>query len=457
MAIVGILFNWIPLPFFRYLSVSIVVTQIVLEFKSDRKLFLTSPLFLISAISMFFFSFMLGIAEHTPLLGMPDYAPSIKTSKIFQAVGSSAEKYILAFSMSSLLIHQMIALFKGEISRTQEPSYIIKYNNIHILCAALILSLTIYNNVLYHNNIIKESIILMQIKYISFPIQSFSIVYLIRGTMNSTRSIKFFAIFTIFISIVGMFSVHEGKIPLFIAISSLLYWYRISCVSFRKVVLGALVSLLFAIVGIQTMQSIRQPDVSLWNRLLTKNLSASVNMFVTVLESKTIWRQTETVYCLQNVINQHSEQPFVVAKQLFWLQALVPRIIWPGKPNLSMGADYSTQYCGFPSKGIHSSAITLLGQPIINGGQLGLILHVGLLLCGLGGLVWLSRTPSSLASSAIAALLPWLIDFDQDFALLIANAVKFFLVLLPFIFIAGISERNQYAGWIFARLGLPKP
>ena len=450
--IVGILYNWIPFPLLRYLSVSILVAQVILEFQTDRKLFLTSPLFLMAVFSMFFFSFMLGLAEYTPLMGNPEYAPDIKGSKIFLAIGSNAEKYCAAFSMFSLIAHQTANLLASKITEKEILKESIKFNIFHIFCIFILVLFTTYNNLCFYNDEIKNIIFYKQIYYVSFIIQSFAIASLVRASIHCVKALKFITICTISISIIGMFSVHEGKIPLFIAMVAFLYWYRLSGASFRKIILGMLLSLLLAIAGLHAMQSLRHPGVSLWDRLLTKNAVASVNMFVTLLESKVIWRQTETVYCLQNVIEQNSNQPFVIEKQFFWLQALVPRIIWPAKPSQSMGGEYATEYCGFPGAGIHSSAITLLGQPFINGSFLGLILHTGVLLAGLGGLTWLSRAPFSLASSSVAALLPWLIDFDQDFALLIANAVKFSLVLLPFVFIAGIAERNRCAIWIFAFL-----
>ena len=79
--------------------------------------------------------------------------------------------------------------------------------------------------------------------------------------------------------------------------------------------------------------------------------------------------------------------------------------------------------------------ITLLGQPVIQGGGIGLLLHGGILIIALGGVAWLGRKPESLSAVTAVALLPWLIDFDQDFALYVANAVKFFLVMLPLAFI----------------------
>ena len=158
--------------------------------------------------------------------------------------------------------------------------------------------------------------------------------------------------------------------------------------------------------------------------------------FGSVLRAKVVLRQAETRYCFQKVIDKHREQPLTATNQLFWLKGLVPRVLWPKKPSLSLGAGYSVGYCGSTVENQHSASITLLGQPIIHGGLIGLLLHGGLLVVGLGGVVWLARRPRSLATITSVALLPWLIDFDQDFAIYVANAVKFFLVMTPLVLLA---------------------
>jgi len=157
-----------------------------------------------------------------------------------------------------------------------------------------------------------------------------------------------------------------------------------------------------------------------------------------------IWRQTGSINCFKNVIQNHWDQPFLLSKQLFWLKGLVPRAIWPEKPSLSLGREYAYSYCETtaPRYTGHSGSITLLGQSIIHGGRLGVLLHGAILIIALGGIATLSRNPHNLSSASIAALLPWLIDFDQDFAMYIANASKFFLVMLPIIYVSSLSERK---------------
>ena len=166
---------------------------------------------------------------------------------------------------------------------------------------------------------------------------------------------------------------------------------------------------------------------------------------------KLLYRQTDTIHCLNKVLNVHSEDVFVLSEQFFWLKGLVPRIIWPEKPNLSEGQVYTQKYCRHNNHLNHYSSITLLGQPFIKGGNTGLFLNLGFLIFGLTGITWLTRERFSLSALSVAALSPWLVDMDQNFILYIANATKFFLIILPLIIIVGLSEKNKHI-WRFINL-----
>lgn len=110
----------------------------------------------------------------------------------------------------------------------------------------------------------------------------------------------------------------------------------------------------------------------------------------------------------------------------------VSRVLWLGKPSLSLGQEYALKYCSrLPNQlGHNSPSITLLGQPVIQGGNVSLVLHVGLLLLSLAGIERLNANRKSLSTALVVALLPWLVDFDQDFTMYVANAVIFTLVML---------------------------
>ena len=152
-----------------------------------------------------------------------------------------------------------------------------------------------------------------------------------------------------------------------------------------------------------------------------------------VLASKLVWRQVETGYCFDNVLRAHRNEKFKYSQQAFWLDILVPRILWSDKPNFSLGRKYARDYCNLEGISNHSSSITLLGQPVINGGILGLILHGTILAAALGAATAISYVAPGLPRIVVFALLPWWIDFDQDFALYLGNIVKFGLLMAPFI------------------------
>ena len=117
----------------------------------------------------------------------------------------------------------------------------------------------------------------------------------------------------------------------------------------------------------------------------------------------------------------------------FWLKILIPRAFWAEKPNFSLGAEYAIKYCGLRPQSLHSASITLLGQPVVHGGIEGLLIHGLIIFFGLGGITILALKKPGLVRVVVFALLPWWIDFDQDFALYIGNIIKFILIMSPFI------------------------
>jgi hypothetical protein len=146
-------------------------------------------------------------------------------------------------------------------------------------------------------------------------------------------------------------------------------------------------------------------------------------------------RQTETVSCFQRVVEGHLGSPGS-GTPFYFLSAVVPRAVWPKKPNLSLGSAYALAYCGYrpqdmPADGSHSLSITLIGQPLMRAGLAGLAV-AQIFAIVLLGLVSLGAAGIRVAGPvALAALVPWLVDFDQSFALYVANGAKMFLYMLP--------------------------
>lgn len=144
-----------------------------------------------------------------------------------------------------------------------------------------------------------------------------------------------------------------------------------------------------------------------------------------VLLHKGVVRQVDTGRCLQGVWEQHGEATLGAAFWRMLPEALVPRILWAEKPSLSNGVEYQTLYCGLPrAEAARSSAsITLIGQPLAQGGLYGERLAV-VFLAAAAVIGTLLMTGNPIARLAWAAVLPWLIDFDQDYAMYWANAIK---------------------------------
>lgn len=437
------LLDWLPMTMVRLAGVAVIAAQAWLESGTSRKLFITSPPFLLAAICVVFFSLLPVVLAPVARGLRPD---------ILGYVGSEAERFVIVFAMASLLAHLFVVRRLDDCPDQQAvpPRFDARTTNLFIIAS---FALTAANVALY-SAFPQGAPYVTPIRWLIPPLQAVLVVYLLRRVIANGRALRVLVGVAVVVAVAGMLAVHERKIPIFIVAAGALYWGRLCDVSLRGTLLGGFTCAVVGIGMIQAAQAIRTPESSV---LRPEALGESpLSMFRRVLDGKFVSRQMETGNCFLNVMKLHWREPFIASNQLYWLKGLVPRMAWPGKPSLSLGQEYSTRYCGFLEKGVHSSSITLLGQPVIQGGWAGLLAHGGLLLVALGGLAWLSRNPWSLSSMTVVALLPWLIDFDQDFALYVANAVKFFLVMAPPVFIAGLSEGNETAWRVAGRFGFGK-
>ena len=436
------MFEWVPIKVLRYIAIIVLATQVWLEIKTKQRLLFTSPLFLLSSLSLIFFSF---------LQGMTVYLSEIPGTSFISAVGSDAERYIAVFAMTTLSTHASILLYIDTNSVTKQIVKIKTNPFILIFFIFAIIILTIAHVSYFYSPLDQTATFYNALRHLSPPLQAFMLVYFIRWCAGNGKKFNLLLALVFCISFAGMFAVGEGKIPIFIGMALLLYWLRLANISIKKTILSAIIFVILAMAGLYVMLTIRSSNSSLAfflngpsvTQMSEIPITSNIPDVLKVPVLKLIWRQTDTINCFKNVITTHWDEPFILSKQFFWIKGLMPRIVWPEKPYLSLGQSYSYRYCKKLRGVSHSSSITLLGQAVIQGGWIGLILHAGILIAGLGGITWLSRKPLSLATASTAALLPWLIDFDQNFGMYVANATKFFLVLLPLIFIVGLSEKNQ--------------
>ena len=457
----------LPIEAVRIGAVLALTLQIIYEQRAGSNQYLTAPLFILATISLIFFSAVFNVLE-TPIMRTGAHyleqggrvivtASSIRlplhTLETFY--GSEAERVLVVFGLCCLAVHSVISE-KGASPPESKNLLKEQAGEGFYLFAGAVLLLTMVN---VANSISRKygGPSSTEIQSLVPPLLSFSLVFLVYLAVPSTKWRVAIIAFLALIITMGLVYVGEAKKPVFIVFAALAYFLRRKNLSGKSMLIAAGVFVFAVVTVLQGVDLLRtqnrfQPDV--------KPVLAST-WVESVMRAKIILRQAATKYCLQSVIQKHQNQTFSPTKQLFWLKGLVPRAIWPEKPSLSMGADYASIYCGdcdnappYCMKNLgnqHSASITLLGQPIIQGGKIGFLLHGGILIICLGVFGWVSRRDNHLATVVIVALLPWLIDFDQDLAMYVANAVKFFFAMTPLIFLAhrlqsGASQKNGGQG-----------
>jgi hypothetical protein len=165
-------------------------------------------------------------------------------------------------------------------------------------------------------------------------------------------------------------------------------------------------------------------------------LGASV---VHALSSKLVARQVESVDCLTGVIRAHSVDRGGLSNPFYFTAALVPSILWRDKPNLSQSGITVIRYCDpYFAPNIHtghSASGTLLWEPLAFAGVPGLVVAqiLTFMILIILSRIWINGGPY--AATGVLALTPWTIDFDQHFALYVANLAKAGLVTGAFLFV----------------------
>ena len=483
------LFYWVPIEILRYFVIVLLAMQIWLEVNTGQNSFLTSPLFLLSSIALFFFSFLQGMTHL--FTEYPAYLSENPGNSIVTVSGSLAERYIVVFSMIIFIAHASLTFYIKVNLKSEQHMQIKQTPKLSIIFFIAIAFITIINVIYFNSPFDRGSNTYQTLRSVSPPLQAFMLVYLVRQAIERGKIFNILLAMVFLFSFSGLLFILEGKIPIFIGLAISLYWMRLVGISIKSILVGGLLLGVLLTGGLcvnfllkytqnsygwdyhlDKMMVSKFPklgDKSNPNKLgnhLSENsdlntMEGFIIKFDSIIENsvnntkkqlkvvtdtiqnifalKLIWRQAEVINCFNNVIFKHWDETFIFSKQLFWLKALVPRIIWTGKPNISKGQDYY-HYCGWKVlEPRHSFSITLLGQPIVYGGWMGLFLHAGILLVVLCVVTWLGHNSRGLSALSIAALLPWLIAFDQDLTMYIANATKFFLVMLPLIYIARIA------------------
>ena len=149
--------------------------------------------------------------------------------------------------------------------------------------------------------------------------------------------------------------------------------------------------------------------------------------------TKLVLRQGVSGYCLDRIVRQHqgaeSGNPF------YFILAVVPRIVWQDKPNLSLGPLYAERYCGqkHAVRRGHSEAFTLIGEPLLHTGSIGLVVAQLFVAVIMVPISLIGTSGRIIPFIVMTAMLPWLASFEALLAQYTGNIVKMFLFMLPFI------------------------
>lgn len=220
----------------------------------------------------------------------------------------------------------------------------------------------------------------------------------------------------------------NSKFPVYLVLVAALTWVVKSRHRWQTKAAVCVVASVFALGSLSLMSQIRG------NTAYTLNWSTPDIVgqgLAKTLLMKIGERQYETGYCLGGVLRKNAGQPGENSP-FYFISALVPRFLWPDKPNLSPFNHYAAAYCGgHDLNPLHSASITLLGEPIEQAGMPGLRVALAVLLAGLSILAVSCLNNNSFRFIIFAALTPWLMDFDQNYSLYWTNALKMAIYMLP--------------------------
>jgi hypothetical protein len=190
-------------------------------------------------------------------------------------------------------------------------------------------------------------------------------------------------------------------------------------------------------------------------RAAARNGSATLSASQAIGEAPTILRQTLTghsvmtvlpnslIYLLQRirevdspaVILQRTPAQIPFSSPVKLVEAplvdIVPRAVWPGKPILATGYQFSQQYYSSPSTVYTSAAVTPIGDLFRHGGWIPVMVGLALLGCGvrlLDDVLDVRANPH--ASLLLLLLFPSVVGSEDDWVTLLAGLPAIFVVWL---------------------------
>jgi len=435
-----------PVVVMRYAVFIAFAVQIWMEFSERNCVFLKSPVFLLGFVACVGFSlfpaacYFIAESNISARFNTQVFIQMYSGKNLFGYFGDTAEFYVIAFSMAALSVYGAVRLATSATSTSIAAAIPISARTENVLAAASAL-LTASAALILFADISPTSASRLLVSAYP-PLQSFLLLVLLHQYL--TKGANGLRLVMLSVAVIACYiAAHQAKAPLFLLVSMSFYYAYMRKLSLSRMLQFAAASVVFIFILVQVAQAVRVEYVS-----IIRSGGLDLGMAADVFASKVILRQVDTGNCLRKVIEKHKTDDPMAGDHLFWIRGLVPRAFSPQKESLSLGGKYAHTYCGSPVGTGHSASITLLGQPIIRAGIGGMLIHTGVLLIALGGLTWISLRHRGLGTVSVMALLPWWIDFDQDFALYVANLVKFFLlmclILLPLLWLGRTGTSKSH-------------
>ena len=414
-----------PLQFFMYL---LAFSAAILVLSPRYRALVVSPLFLLGLLSCLFFTIPPWVWTHISIESMLATAPD-RTAAIRRFVDGTGQLVVQQFSALALLTSLALARFRptGRPAATSPmPVIDLGAHSAKFAAGAIVAILggAVFIACQYFpaaGGWWGGGRAGLQLLFAAGPLIAIGVVTLIALAIGRPPGWTVLAAVGLAVGCAALLLTFAAKLSVFLALASLAYFVAHRRLPRRGLVVACagVAVILVIVLTVLTVMRYGTP------------YGRGVGMLASwTLQGKLLLRQADTGGCFQSAAEQalphgNSESPF------YFVAVFVPRLLWRDKPGFSHGNDYARAYCGFEPDARHSASITLLGQPVVRAGWAGLAVAEATLIVGLSAVTLLADRRRPAGPIALAALLPWLIDFDQDFALYVGNAVKMFLWMLP--------------------------
>lgn len=385
---------------------------------------LLSPLFLLAGFCVLFYSVVLSALAFVAIDA--GHGPTV-----MPYLGSRAEGLVLGFALAATLAHAALLAVRAPAAVGTPP--------VRVVGAAAIGAVTALAGL----SVASPGSFAFTLAQAWLPF----LLALLAGLAAATRGwparcgLGLAAILSL-----ATFAIAGGKVTLFTPLALMVLVLVVRRPRFRQVVIYGIAAVSATVLAAGVHYTTRQSLA--YNGLERPTLAATVAAAVeNIVLFKVVVRQGDTGVCLLGAVDRHLDQP-ASGNPLFFANAVVPRILWPDKPSLSLGGHYATAYCRSSQGGAdprHSASITLLGQPVVQAGAKGLAVSTVVLLVTLLTGTALVLRGGFVGLVLVAGMLPYLCDFDQDFALYVGNAVRALLLILPLAWMAGRLLRERPA------------